>query len=101
MVNKTVLIEGLEKLANSLESSNKVDTAKYFSDKAKQINVSASNEELKDICQELSSCGSISQYANFSHEEDVLLDLIFQNVTDILSSEVPGTQYLIIDGSVA
>ena len=85
MKNTALLIDALKKLANSLEDSNKVDTAKYFSNKAQLISSTSSDKELKDICRELSSSGAISQYANFSYKEDELFDLVYQRVSEILS----------------
>jgi len=87
MKDKTPLINLLKKLAHSLEEANKVDTAKFFFNKANEISSASSDAELKGICQELSSSGVLSQYANFSYREDELFDLIYQRSIEMLSSE--------------
>jgi len=85
MKDTTLLIDLLEKLASSLENSNKSDTAKFFSDKAKLIGAVSSDKELENICHELSSSGAISQYANFSYKEDEMFDLIYQRASKTIN----------------
>lgn len=82
---KEDLIAALNDIALSLTTTGKQDTAKYFLSIKDKILTVSDNNKLKKILTQLMSSGSITQYANFSYNEEVLFDRVYEAAKQYLT----------------
>ncbi len=81
MNKKLELIKLLEQISEMLLEDNKIEVAKFFLFRAEQLKKNLSDENIDNICNELTTCSAISQYANFTIEQDNLLHNIYKMAT--------------------
>jgi len=78
------IVNSLDNLAEELNRSNKIDTAKFFENISSQIKVAKHEYAIKELLIQLSNSASISQYANFTFKEDYLFDEILKEIERFL-----------------
>ena len=76
----------LEVLASGLSKSGNVETSHFFSEQARLIaSKQGESQELKIPIKKLSAMGAISQYANFTHRQDKLFQIVFELSVKLLA----------------
>ncbi|VVH64209.1 hypothetical protein BSPLISOX_1876 [uncultured Gammaproteobacteria bacterium] len=78
------IVNSLDNLVEELNSSNKINTAKFFENISSQIKIEKHENDIKELLVQLSNSASISQYANFTFKEDCLFDEVFKEVGKLL-----------------
>ena len=76
---KQTIISKITSLRDSLQKTNN-NTSSFFNDIKVKIEGSKSDKELKDILESLRSIGSITQYGNFDHSQDLLLEDLLKEI---------------------
>lgn len=84
MKNSRDLIDAIEALASELDRSGKNDPARFFRNMTHQIKGATDKSSAKGVLEQLAGSGTISQYANFSHQEDKLYDRVFNEASRLL-----------------
>lgn len=75
---QTDFLNAVNNVITGLIASGKNDTARYFELLAKQIVVASDNRQSIELLDQLMSGGSIIQYANFSHKEELLYGMLYE-----------------------
>lgn len=75
---QTDFSSAVDNLITELIASGKNDTAKYFELLAKQIVGASDNRQSIELLDQLMSSGSIIQYANFLHKEELLYEMLYE-----------------------
>jgi hypothetical protein len=57
------IVNSLDNLVEELNSSNKINTAKFFENISSQIKIEKHENDIKELLVQLSNSASISQYA--------------------------------------
>lgn len=77
MKNK-ILIK-LQELETDLKKSNN-NTFNFFKQAREKVELSKSNDNLKEILESMKSIGSMSQYGNLNHTQDSLLEELLKEI---------------------
>lgn len=85
MRDKSPLINHLKILDLELRKSGKSETANYFEKSIFMISQETDKKELKKLLEQLCSSGAISQYANFTHNEEQLFDKCYEEGKQLLA----------------
>ncbi|MDF7647055.1 hypothetical protein F3J38_13655 [Pantoea sp. Acro-805] len=72
------LIKSLEKIISELNASGKVKSAIFFTIRYDEI-MKYGDKVSSETIEALSTCRAMSQYANFSQKEEMLLDDVVDN----------------------
>ena len=72
------LLYSLEEITNELKKNGKYESASFFAIRHDKIK-NYGEEKTQEIIKELSACRAMSQYANFSLNEEMLLDAVVNN----------------------
>lgn len=81
---KKNILEKAKALEDSLSETNNKSSS-LFEEIGKQVSSSTSNKELKEVLEPLKAIGSISQYGDFSNEQDMLLAKLLKEINYTLS----------------
>lgn len=77
-MNTITLEEKINNLCSKLKVAGKTDTTKYFESLMNRIKKPVNNEDLEEALLQIIRSGKISDMANFSREEDRLLDFVYE-----------------------
>ncbi|EMH4164436.1 hypothetical protein RJ498_003757 [Pluralibacter gergoviae] len=93
MIDLNDLIKSLEKIISELNASRKVKSVIFFTVRYDEImkcgdKVSVETIETIETIETLSTCRAISQYANFSQKEQMLLDEVVDNAI-VVKNKIP------------
>jgi len=81
---KNIIIIKLQELETDLKKSNN-NTFDFFKQVREKVELSKSNADLKEILESMKSIGSISQYGNFNHTQDSLLEDLLKEIKKVLN----------------
>jgi len=81
------LIKALEKIISELNASGKVKSAAFFTIRYDEIMENGDEFSIETI-ETLSTCRAMTQYANFSQKEEMLLDDVVDNAIAV-KNKVP------------
>ena len=87
MIDLNNLIKSLEKIISELNSSRKVKSAIFFTVRYDEIMKCGDKVSVETI-EILSTCRAMSQYANFSQKEQMLLDEVVDNAI-VVKNKIP------------
>lgn len=87
MNDKTKVIGAIERLESELRKSGKNETADFFKKAIGSIKDETDQSKLQEFILRLCSSGAISQYANFTHFEDMLFDRVYEEAKKYCKSK--------------
>ena len=87
MIDLNDLIKSLEKIMSELNASGKVNSAIFFTVRYDEIMKCGDKVSVETI-KTLSTCRAMSQYANFSQKEQMLLDEVVDNAI-VVKNKIP------------
>ncbi|WP_152999257.1 hypothetical protein [Pantoea dispersa] len=81
------LIRSLEKMIVELNANGKIESAIFFTNWYNET-IKCGDKVSLEILEKLSTCRAMSQYANFSQKEEMLLDDVVDNAIAV-KNKVP------------
>ena len=87
MIDLNNLIKSLEKIISELNASRKVKSAIFFTVRYDEI-MKCGDKVSSETIETLSTCRAMSQYANFSQKEQMLLDEVVDNAI-VVKNKIP------------
>ncbi|MBK4786288.1 MAG: hypothetical protein FT714_20525 [Pantoea sp. Pent] len=81
------LIKSLEKIISELNANGKSQSAHFFTVRYAEI-IKHGDKVPLEVIEMLSTCRAMSQYANFSQKEEMLLDNVVDNAI-VVKNKMP------------
>lgn len=85
MIDKSKLTDSLIRIELELRNSKKNETADFFKKTVAMVSSETDKKKLRTLLEQVCSSGAMTQYANFTYQEEQLFDECFDNAKELLS----------------